>query len=149
MPFYFIFLIIPVLEVMVFILVGEQIGVLPTLLLAVLTAIIGGNIIKIQGLQTFLSAHEALARGRVPTGPLFDGFCLIAAGALLITPGFITDGLGFLLLVPLLRRKIRHFLGNRVAWDAPTETKTKGTARGRIHDPEALDGEYERLDENR
>lgn len=144
MPFFIIFVIIPLTEIMVFIAVGERIGLLTTLALAFSTAIIGGALVRHQGLQTFLAFKSALERGRMPLGEIFDGFCLIAAGALLITPGFVTDTLGFLLLFPPVRAFLRHLIKTRTSWHVETETTAYRPAS-----PDIIEGEYERLDEDR
>ncbi len=117
MPIFFIiFLVIPFIEIAVFIAVGEHIGLFTTLLLAFLTAIIGGAIIRYQGLGTFSSLRMTMERGEMPVKELFEGFCLVAAGALLITPGFVTDTAGFLLLVPQVREALRDFLMRHGTW---------------------------------
>ncbi len=114
MPLLLIFLAIPLVEIGVFIAVGEQIGLFTTLALAFLTAILGGIIIRYQGLETFAVMRSQMDRGAMPLKEIFDGFCLVAAGALLITPGFVTDTLGFLLLVPQMREILRGFLGKHI-----------------------------------
>ena len=111
MPFFIIFLAIPLVEISVFIAVGEHIGLGTTLLLALLTAIIGGIIIRKQGMDTVHSLQTQMSGGGLPLKELFDGFCLVAAGATLITPGFVTDAIGFTLLVPQIRDGLRHVLG--------------------------------------
>ena len=110
MPFLLIFLGIPLVEIAVFMAVGEQIGVGTTLFLALITAIIGGIVIKHQGISTFMAVQNSLQRGNMPLYELFDGFCLVAAGALLITPGFVTDFIGFMLLLPPFRGFFRGFI---------------------------------------
>ena len=110
MPFLIIFVLIPLAEVYVFINVGEEIGVLRTLLLCVLTAAVGGFLVRQQGLETLFKAQKNLQSGRLPLDALFDGFCLVIAGALLLTPGFVTDMAGFALLIPPFRLIIRGLL---------------------------------------
>ena len=100
MPFIILFIIIPLVEIYFFLLVGDAVGILQTLLLCVLTAIIGGFLVKKQGLETLFNAQKNLQGGTLPMKEIFDGFCLVVAGALLMTPGFFTDIVGFSLLVP-------------------------------------------------
>ncbi|MBO0903263.1 FxsA family protein [Jiella sonneratiae] len=110
----FLLLIIPVLEIAVFIVVGNLIGLWPTLALVVLTALIGSILLKRQGLGTLRRIQAETNAGRVPGRELVDGAMIMAAGILLLTPGLVTDTLGFLLFVPQIRSQIRRFLGNRV-----------------------------------
>jgi UPF0716 protein FxsA len=83
--------------------VGEEIGLFTTLFLSVVTAIIGASLLKQQGLKTLFSAQSELSNGTLPLKEIFDGFCFAIAGATLITPGFFTDLIGFLLLIPSFR----------------------------------------------
>ena len=110
MPFLIIFALIPLAEVYAFINVGEEIGVFRTLLLCILTAAIGGLLVRHQGLETLFKAQKSLQSGKLPLDALFDGFCLVVAGALLLTPGFVTDTFGFSLLIPPFRRLLRELL---------------------------------------
>lgn len=110
MPFIIIFFIIPLIEIALFINVGEQIGLIQTLLLCLITAIIGGGLVRHQGLQTLFKAQNNLRTGILPLTEIFDGFCIVIAGALLLTPGFFTDLIGFSLLIPPLRTIYKGFL---------------------------------------
>ena len=108
MGFYFlaIFVAIPIIEIAVFIQAGELIGLWPTIGVVVLTAILGTSLMRAQGLQTLAKAQSQMDQGEMPIGALFDGICILVAGVLLLTPGFVTDTFGFLLLVPPLRQLI-------------------------------------------
>lgn len=108
MPFLILFVLIPIAEVYAFISVGEEIGVLKTLLLCVLTAAIGGFLVRQQGLETLMKAQKSFSTGNMPLNALFDGLCIVIAGALLLTPGFVTDIVGFSLLLPPFRLFLRH-----------------------------------------
>ena len=114
MPFFIIFILIPFIEIYVFMQVGDEIGILTTLLLAFMTAILGGIIIKYQGIATLRAVQESVQHGKAPVAEIFDGFCLVAAGATLITPGFVTDTIGFLLLIPAVRRFLQHHIGKHI-----------------------------------
>ncbi len=103
MPFLIIFIIIPILEVYAFIEVGGEIGAAKTVLLCILTAIIGGFIVKMQGIGTLIKAQMNIQSGRAPLKEIFEGFCIIIAGIFLLTPGFVTDIVGFILLFPPFR----------------------------------------------
>jgi UPF0716 protein FxsA len=101
---------IPVLEIYVVIQVGEAIGVLPTLALLVLDALAGAALMRSQGRAVWSKARQTLAAGRAPTREILDGALVIAGGALLIAPGFITDLLGALLLLPPTRAVARRLV---------------------------------------
>ncbi len=103
----------PLAEIYVFIEVGERIGALSTILAIVLTALIGTFLLRLQGLQTLARARQQMDRGELPARALFDGLCLLMAGALLLVPGFITDVIGFLLFAPPLRNLIYRRLAHR------------------------------------
>jgi len=102
--FFLLFLIVPVLEIYLLIQVGSVIGALWTALLVVFTAIVGASQVQRQGLQTVSRIQSQLHSGSMPAMEMVEGFCLFLAGALLITPGFFTDSVGFALLIPPLRR---------------------------------------------
>ena len=101
MPLLLIFIIVPMIELAVLIQVGSYIGVLWTLALIFITAIIGVRLL--QGLSTLMRAQQRLAEGGIPAQELAEGFLLALAGALLLTPGFLTDAFGFSLLMPGVR----------------------------------------------
>ncbi|MBB4286407.1 FxsA family protein [Roseospira goensis] len=105
MPFLLLiaFIGVPLLEIAVFIQVGGVIGLGWTLVLVVLTAVAGTLLLRAQGLSTLNRARASLDRGEVPMREVFDGACLLVGGALLLTPGFVTDTVGFLLLLPPVR----------------------------------------------
>jgi UPF0716 protein FxsA len=95
---------IPLLEIAIFIEVGEVIGLWPTIGLVVLTAMAGTALLRSQGLATLKRANELLARREFPVAEVFHGVCLLLAGALLLTPGLLTDAAGLLLFIPAVRR---------------------------------------------
>lgn len=103
MPLLLIFIIIPMIELAVLIQVGSHIGILWTLALIFITAIIGVRLLKLQGLSTLMRAQQRLAEGGIPAKELAEGFLLALSGALLLTPGFLTDAFGFALLTPGVR----------------------------------------------
>jgi UPF0716 protein FxsA len=111
---------VPLIEIGLFIEIGGFIGLWPTLALVVLTAAIGSWQLRAQGLATLARGRQQLDRGQLPTRELFDGFCLVIAGALLLTPGFMTDAVGLALFVPGFRDMLRRYLAGRMG--AATET---------------------------
>ena len=108
-----IFLIIPIIEIYLLIQVGGIIGVLPTIALVVLTAVIGAALLRNQGIQTYLRFNQSLSEGRLPANELLEGVALLIGGALLLTPGFFTDAIGFFCLIPITRRPVVTFIVNR------------------------------------
>lgn len=141
-----LFILTPIVEIAVFIQVGGIIGLWPTLGLVVATAIAGTTLLRRQGLATMHSARESLARGEFPVNEIFTGACLLAAGLLLLTPGFITDFLGALLLVPLFRAAIR---GPLIRWFmSRTSARAPGVGLRRGSTPGAgstIDGEFHEI----
>ncbi|HEX4753875.1 MAG TPA: FxsA family protein [Solirubrobacterales bacterium] len=113
------FIVVPIAELYVIIQVGEWIGVVPTLLLLLLDAVLGSWLLKHEGRSAWRRFNQALAERRLPGKEVADGFLVILGGALLIAPGFITDVFGALLLVPptraLARRVLRRWTVGRVA----------------------------------
>lgn len=105
-----IFVIIPLIELYVIIAVGEKIGAFWTVMLVLLTAVVGVNLLRIQGLKTLMRAQVSMAQGQVPAMEMMEGMVLAAAGIMLITPGFISDSLGFLCLIPTSRRAIIRYM---------------------------------------
>lgn len=156
MIFLAVFIIVPILEIALFVEVGGAIGVGWTLLMCFLTAIFGAALIRIQGLNTLLSARRRMDRNEMPMVEMMDGIALAFAGACLITPGFFTDAIGFTLLIPPLR----HYLQQEVLRRFGAHIFTVGGA-GDFHnssrqspynrpgeDNIIIDGEYERMDDD-
>ena len=108
-----LFLLIPVAELVLIVRVGSEIGALNTIGLLVLISLLGAWLVRREGLSVFSRAQRELDAGRVPTTSLVDGLLILAAGALLLTPGFLTDIVGVLLLLPPVRVVVRRFLAAR------------------------------------
>lgn len=104
--FFFLFIVMPIAELAVLIQVGSVIGVLNTVALVFLTAVVGAWLLRQQGLATLLRANERLNSGELPAKEVAEGLILAVGGAMLLTPGFITDTFGFLCLLP----GTRHWL---------------------------------------
>jgi len=105
---FLLFTLIPLLELYLLIRIGGVVGVWPTVALVVLTGALGAALTRIQGLRVLRRVQDQWGQGRVPTEELIDGLLILIAGAVLLTPGLITDGLGFFLLSPPGRRVIRQ-----------------------------------------
>lgn len=148
MPFFtLLFIVVPLVELFVFLQVGDMVGILNTLLICVATAILGGFLVKQQGIATLMGARGDMARGQMPLGALFDGFCIVIAGALLLTPGFVTDMVGFALLVPAVRRHLKTFLVESGKFTLHSHMQ-QGTARPR-NDTTIIEGEFEHVEEEK
>jgi len=105
-----LFIVVPIVELYVIIQVGQAIGVVPTLALLLADAVLGSLLLRHQGRGAWLRFNEALAQRRFPGREVADGAMIVVGGTLLLTPGFITDILGLLLLIPPSRAVIRRFL---------------------------------------
>ena len=105
-----LFIVIPIVELYCIITVGEMIGAFWTVILVLLTAVVGVNLLRFQGMSTLARAQRNMAQGQVPAMEMMEGVALAIAGVLLITPGFITDSIGFLLLFPVTRQIIVRFI---------------------------------------
>jgi UPF0716 protein FxsA len=142
---FLLFVGIPAAEIALFIVVGGEIGVWSTIALVILTAIAGSALIRRQGLRTLMRAQQTLARSALPIEEAFDGICLVAAGALLLTPGFLTDGIGLALLIPPLRAMIRRPILRRllrgVAASSGGAPPPPPTGNGPI-----IDGDFQEVD---
>lgn len=101
---------VPFIEIWGLLKVGQWIGPWPTILAVVLTAVLGGFLTKQQGLQVLRLVQLQLRRGELPGSAIIDGVCILAGGVLLMTPGFFTDALGFLLLLPFTRGIVKIWL---------------------------------------
>ena len=121
-------IVVPIVEIAVFIGVGGYLGLWPTIAIVVLTAIAGAGLLRYQGLATLFRASEILAQGRFPMSEVFDGLCLLVAGALLLTPGFVTDGVGLLLFVPGFRAVLGQAAGRYLAASGKIHVRTDGPA---------------------
>ena len=108
-----IILFIPLVEIYLFIQIGAQIGAFNTILIILLTAVIGIYFVKLQGLNTLKSGVTQLYRNQIPVYEMMSGAALAFAALLLIIPGFATDVIGFLLILPITRNLIFKYLGRK------------------------------------
>jgi UPF0716 protein FxsA len=127
-----LFLVLPIAEIYVIIQVGQAIGILPTLALLILDGFVGAALARSQGRAAWERFNRALAEGRVPARETFEGAMIILGGALMVTPGFITDVVALCLLVPptraLVRRLVARLASRRiaVAWRVATPPPRAG-----------------------
>jgi UPF0716 protein FxsA len=163
--FLLLLLLFPVLELFVLVKVGMSIGFLPTFLLVVAGSMLGVFVVRIAGVATALSARQSLARGELPAQQMLDGLMMTIGGGLLVLPGFISDVLGLLFLMPFTRRLIVGKVRNRAEAQAARQrafaenmhaansagSMHPGAARPEARRPEVIkgeviEGEFEPLD---
>ncbi len=146
--FLFLFLLFPLIELAVLIQVGSVIGVLPTLLLVIGTAVLGSVLLRVAGVATAWRARERLARGEVPEQEVLEGLLIAVGGGLLLLPGFISDIIGLFCLIPFTRRLFIRNLRQRAAAQAIRQRAFADdlAARSGQTRPNVIEGEYERRD---
>lgn len=145
MKFLAIFLLIPLIEVAVFIKIGGSIGALWTVLLTVGTALLGATLVRLQGMATLFNVKQQLMQGQLPAGAVIEGVILLVCGAMLLTPGFVTDTLGFLGLVPAIRQSVAQSIMKQAAVNKAGFNQgfqSQGEPKG----PKTIDGEWTRED---
>ena len=108
------FTIIPIIEIYLLIEIGSMFGALTAVTLVILTGFLGAFLARMQGLQTLYRIQESLREGRMPSGELLDALLIVIAGLVLLTPGFLTDSAGFLLLIPATRNSIKYWLRRQI-----------------------------------
>jgi len=160
------FLIVPIVEMLVLLKVGSFIGAFYTITLVLMTAIIGVSLLKRQGLSAFLRANQKMQAGQMPVTEMGEGLMLAVAGALLLTPGFVTDGVGFLLLTPGVRNYLaKKWLGammrksqvsgaSGVFYSQATSSETSKTFNERkafmeSKEGDVVDGDFQEIDNNK
>ena len=104
--FFLFFIVIPLIEVMLFITIGKYIGLWNTIFIIIITGVIGAILVKSQGISILNKAFEEIRLNKMPILSIFEGIAILIAGAFLITPGFLTDTLGCILLIPKTRNLI-------------------------------------------
>jgi UPF0716 protein FxsA len=145
---FLILLVLPIIEIALFIQVGGAIGLLPTLGLIVLSAVVGTVLARWQGLQTLDRLRRNLEAGRDPSGPLAHAALILVAGMLLAIPGFFTDFLGLLLLIPPVRAQVIRWGAARMTVQATSFAYARRAQAGPVPG-DTIDAEYEILDERR
>ncbi|MEM9708365.1 MAG: FxsA family protein [Pseudomonadota bacterium] len=138
---FLLFLAVPLIEIGLFIQIGGLIGLWPTLAIVVLTAFIGTFLVRSQGIQAIGNLKGSLEQLRDPTEALAHGAMILFSGALLLTPGFFTDAVGFLLLLPPFRQGVIRYVRARVK----VASVQYGTAHQSQADEQTIDGTYEEV----
>ncbi|MDG1869484.1 MAG: FxsA family protein [Candidatus Thioglobus sp.] len=143
-----IFVVVTLAEIYVLVSVGDAIGAWSTILLVIITALIGSTLLKQQGWSIMAKAQQSIAEGRTPALEMLEGVVILVSGVLLLTPGFITDGLGLLGLMPWSRRYfINHFLeknAERVFSQRNSVfiNRTKSSESKTVNKDEPIEGEF-------
>lgn len=135
-----LFIALPLVETWLLIKVGSIIGAAMTILMVIATALIGSQLVRRQGMQALAQVQASQARGEMPAVPILEGAALLLAGALLVTPGFISDTLGFLLLIPPLRQLVARRLLARLVVITPAGNQAPGSASNNSQN--IIEGEY-------
>jgi len=141
---FLLFLLVPLVEIYFLIKVGNLIGAIPTIALVVFTALLGAMLLRFQGWVTLQRTRMTMARGELPALEMLEGVLLLFAGALLLTPGFVTDAFGFALLVPPLRRAVIRWFIKR------SDIRFQGFGEAPPHRSSrhhTIEGEYHRDDD--
>ena len=140
--FLILFITIPLVEIAILIKIGSIIGAGYTIALVIGTAFLGVSLLRIQGISTLAKVQANISKGQLPATELIEGLILLISGALLLTPGFFTDTIGFLMLVPTLRQRLAetffvNFMKNRI------NIRQKQTRNGNIIEGEHWDSDSE------
>jgi UPF0716 protein FxsA len=141
-----LFILTPLIEIYLFIKVGAQIGALTTVALCVVTAVIGMALLRQQGLSTMRNVQTQMQHGELPAIGMIEGAMLFLAGAMLLTPGFFTDTIGFILLIPPLRKALALWLLERSGMIVQIRTHQSHTHTSRPQD--YIEGDYDRRDDD-
>lgn len=152
-----LFIIIPLLELYLIIKVGGQIGAFWTVMIVIGTAVIGVNLLRMQGFNTLRRAQQNMERGAMPAMEMMEGIVLAVGGALLITPGFLTDTIGFICLIPFTRQALiravikrgsvqMHGFNQSTSYQSHTSGSSSGDANKK-DGGRTLEGEFHRKDD--
>ena len=155
--FLLLFITVPIVEMWLLIEVSSHIGAYSTIFLVFLTASMGLALLRQQGLSTLLRVNQRMARGELPAGEILEGVMLAVGGALLLTPGFITDAIGFACLLPFSRKllvalllkqsKVQASYGNNRGFQSSfqsTESMRASSTQPDLQNGSVIEGEYKR-----
>lgn len=139
------FLVVPFVEIYLLLQLGGVVGIFPTILLVVFTAVLGAWLLRQQGFSTWQRFQTSLAQGKVPAYEMIEGPILLVGGALLLTPGFFTDALGFACLIPQVRRKFAQYLIENSLINTQTTSPFQKPEKKPSH---IIEGEFKKEDEH-
>ena len=157
---FLLFAILPIIEIALLINVGEMIGGWNTVGIVIFTAFVGAYLVRKEGLSTLTAAQQKMQSGAMPGQEMAEGFLLVIAGVLLVTPGFVTDGAGFLLSMPITRPLIARAVLKQLTVKVVAgqhqaqfyqhgnfHQQSQWTQETRQNDGDIIEGEYESRDE--
>jgi UPF0716 protein FxsA len=150
MPLLILFILIPIIEIGLFIQVGGAIGLWPTLAIVILTAVVGTSMLRKQGISTMTRLQTSMQSGESPVDPMVHGALILVSGVLLLTPGFFTDGVGFFLLFPPVRAALIKWGAAKVMGGGFVVMGQTGQAPkpAQPDNNTVLDGEYSVVDDD-
>lgn len=137
---------VPLIEIALFIQVGGLLGLWPTLLIVLLTAIAGTALVRSQGIAALGNIQRSLDRFDNPAAPLAHGAMILVSGVLLLTPGFFTDAIGFALLIPAVRDRVIEILRKRITIHTAHTHPDGADFDTRSRRPGIIDGEFREID---
>jgi UPF0716 protein FxsA len=139
------FVVVPIVEIYVIVQVGEAIGVIPTVLLLLADAVLGTWIFRREGRRAWRALQQAIGEHRVPTREVADGALIVLGGALMLAPGFVTDAVGLLCVLPptraMLRRALSVWVGRRLVGGPSPAARPRRGGRHDVIDGEVVDEE--------
>jgi len=144
-----LFILAPIAEIWLMIDIGSEIGAGWTVLAIIATAIIGASLVRFQGIGVYTRLNQTASKGEIPAMEMIEGLFLFISGILLLLPGFITDALGFLMLIPALRRwlalnTVKHFF---IVPNATGQSVQNGPGHDTAIEVTTIEGEYRRIDQ--
>ncbi|WP_068116147.1 FxsA family protein [Tropicimonas marinistellae] len=146
MPLLLLFIAVPLIEIALFIRVGSFLGLGWTLLIVVVTAILGTWLVKQQGRDVLRQVQSSFNTLNDPTEPLAHGAMILFSGALLLTPGFFTDAVGFSLLVPSVRERVFRWVRSRVVVQGTATFQGRTYQSGQTRPDDVIDGEFSEIE---
>lgn len=146
MRLFLLFLLVPLIEIALFVQIGGAIGLFPTLAIVILTAVVGTLLVRSQGLAVLSQLQSSMSELKDPTEPLVHGAMILFSGALLLTPGFFTDAVGLSFMIPNVRSAVFRFMKDRVAVQTFTYGETAPDPHSQRSDPDIIDGEFEEVE---
>lgn len=150
-----IFVAVPVIEIYLLLKVGGAIGAIPTILMIIGTAVLGAAMLRVQGISTLLRVQNTMQQGEIPAIEVMEGLILLVSGALLLTPGFFTDTIGFIALIPVARRAfivwaLKHSNIIRTAGFSQQHNTFDGTVEETVYEDKnghaVIEGKYKKED---
>lgn len=143
------FIAVPVIEIALFIQVGGFLGFWTTMSFVLITAFVGASLVRSQGIQTLMTVQQRLHQGELPAQQILEGVLLAVAGVLLLTPGFMTDAMGMIVLLPAPRAMLAKYLMKKVVVQGQFNSGFHHSYHShRDNDGNTYEGEYERKDDD-